>query len=111
MSSKEPDPQGRRQQNVRLFPSQALSPRRRTGPPAEIGVHDGYVYITLSLPSIDDAELRYAIRRRYVLVWGENSPHEDQVFVLLPKPVDPDRHNIRFQNGVLDMRIRVQEPA
>ena len=111
MSSESPRREGRRQQNARLYPSRALAGRKQKPAPAETRVVGDYLYVTLSLPEIEDPELRYAIRRRYLLVWGDNSPHSEQQFVLLPKQVDPDQHSIRFQNGVLDVRIKLRQPT
>src|SRR5688500_14280550 len=67
---------GRRHEDVRLFPSQLVRPRGSEKTPADIRVADGHVYITLHLPHIDGAELRYSVRGRYLLVWGEGGAHE-----------------------------------
>ena len=70
-----------------------------------------HVYITLNIPEIEDAQLRYSIRRRYLLVWGDGSPHEAQILIHLPKAVDAHHHAIRFHNGVFDAKIRLREPS
>lgn len=99
----------RRQENARLFPSQVVRRSHRRDGAADVRVLNEHVYITLNLPEVEDAELRYSIRRRYLLVWGDNSPHEAQILVHLPKAVDPKQHSIRFHNGVFDARIRLRE--
>jgi hypothetical protein len=63
------------------------------------------------LPQVDDADLRYSIRRRYLLVWGDGSPHAAQVLIHLPIAVDPEHHSVRFHNGVLDAKIKLRDPA
>jgi hypothetical protein len=99
----------RRQQNVRLFPSQVTRPKHGGAGSADVRVLNEHVYITLHLPQIEDAQLRYSIRRRYMLVWGDGSPHEAQILVHLPKAVDAQHHSVRFHNGVFDARIRLRE--
>ena len=110
MSSDAPGHPGRRQQNVRLFPSQVVRPNHSSTTPADCRVVDGHLYVTMHLPHIDDAELRYAIRGRYLLVWGQEEAHDDQRLVMLPVRVDPDQHSVRFHNGVFDARIKVKDP-
>lgn len=107
--SSDASPPGRRQENARLFPSQVVRARDRHVAPSDSRIVDGHLYITLNLPHIEDDELRYSVRSRYLLVWGEGAAHEDQQLVLLPVKVDPDQHSIRFQNGVFDARIKVKE--
>lgn len=109
MSSEATGP-GRRQENVRLFPSQLTRPGQPVKDPADIRSHEGHLYVTLHLPHIDDAELRYTIRRRYLLVWGDGGAHETQNLVMLPVRVNPEQHSVRFQNGVFDARIKILNP-
>jgi HSP20 family molecular chaperone IbpA len=109
MSSDAPGPQGRRQQNVRLSPAQVVRATNKRTAPADCRVVDGHLYVTVHLPEIKDEELRYAIRGRYLLVWGDGSAHDEQRLVMLPTRVDPDQHSVRFQNGVFDARIKVKE--
>jgi hypothetical protein len=109
MSSEPRGRNARRQQNARLFPSQVVRPQHRRDGSADVRVLNEHVYITLHLPHIEDAELRYSIRRRYMLVWGEGSPHEAQILVHLPKAVDGQHHSVRFHNGVFDAKIRLRE--
>lgn len=106
MSNERTD-RSRRQQNARLFPSRAARPRRQGLPAVEVDMADGHLHVTFSAPEIEDAELRYTIRRRYLIVWGNNSPHQQQHFIHLPKRVDPEDHNVRFQNGVFHLRARI----
>jgi HSP20 family molecular chaperone IbpA len=87
-----------------------VRPGGKAKPSADMRVADGHLYVTLHLPHVDDAQLRYSIRRRYLLVWGEDGAHEDQILVMLPVRVDPESHSVRFQNGVFDARIKVQPP-
>jgi len=108
MSSESPVP-GRRQANVRVFPSQFVRPRSSDKAPADIRNVDGHLYVTLSLPHIGDDELRYSIRGRYVLVWGEGGAHEDQTLIMLVR-VKAEEHSVRFQNGVFDARIKILDP-
>lgn len=109
MSSESPAP-GRRQTNVRVFPSQFVRPRNSDRAPADIRNVDDHLYVTLSLPHIDDDQLRYSIRGRYLLVWGEGGAHEDQTLVMLPVRVNAQEHSVRFQNGVFDARIKILNP-
>jgi HSP20 family molecular chaperone IbpA len=109
MSSETPGT-GRRQENVRLFPSQLVRPRNAAVAPADIRAVDGHLYVTLHVPHIDDSQLRYSIRGRYLLVWGEGGAHEDQRLVMLPQRVVSQEHSVRFQNGVFDARIKIQNP-
>lgn len=97
----------RRQQNARLFPSRAARPKRSGLPSVDVSISEGYLHITFEAAEIDDAELRYTLRRRYLIVWGENSPHQEQRFVHLPAKVDPSDHKVRFQNGVFDLRAKI----
>ena len=107
MSSKTPGP-ARRQENVRIFPSQVVRPGGGDKAAADMRVVDGHLYVTIHLPHIEDAELRYSIRGRYLLVWGDGGAHEAQSLVMLPVRVNPDEHSVRFQNGVFDARIKVK---
>lgn len=109
MSSESPST-GRRQANVRLFPSPFVRPRSSDKAHADIRNVDGHLYVTISLPHIDDDQLRYSIRGRYLLVWGEGGAHEDQILVMLPVRVKAEEHSVRFQNGVFDARIKIQHP-
>ncbi|MBI2076786.1 MAG: hypothetical protein HYT80_00230 [Euryarchaeota archaeon] len=109
MSSEASGSPGRRQTNVRLSPSQLVRPRVRRVAEADIRIDDGYVCVTLHVPEVEDSELRYSIRRRYLMVWGE-SAHREQHLVHLPRAVDPEQHNVRFQNGVVDARIKLKAP-
>ena len=101
---------GRRQANVRVFPSQFVRPRGSEKAPVDIRNVDGHLYVTISLPHIVDDQLRYSIRGRYLLVWGEGGAHEDQTLVMLPVRVKADEHSVRFQNGVFDARIKIVDP-
>lgn len=111
MSLEGTGPSARRQTNVRLFPSRTAKPRDRRTASADCRVVGGELYVTLDLPHIDDAELRYAIRRRYILVWGDKSAHNEQYLIMLPVRVDPSGNVVRFQNGVFDARIKVLEAS
>lgn len=106
MSSDASGPSGRRQTNVRLSPGQLVRPRFRTVAAEDIRIEDGYLYVTLNVPEVEDSELRYSIRKRYLMVWGEHA-HQAQHLVHLPKAVDPMQHSLRFQNGVVDARIKL----
>ena len=109
MSSDVSGSSGRKQANVRLSPAQLVRPRVRRVAEADIRVDDGYIYVTLHVPEVEDSELRYSIRRRYLMVWGE-SAHQAQHLVHLPRAVDPQQHSVRFQNGVVDARIKLKAP-
>lgn len=97
---------GRGQTNVRAH-SQVVRPRARPSTDAEIRIVDDHVYVTVHAPAVSEKGLRYAVRRRYLLIWDEKSD-ETHHLVLLPKTVDPEQHSIQFRNGVLDARIRLK---
>lgn len=106
MSKEARSPSGRRQENVPISPSQVVRSRDRQAAEAEVRVLHEHVTVTLNAPEILDEELRYSIRRRYVLVWGDATRHGSHYLVYLPEAVDPDEHTVRFQNGVFDVRIK-----
>lgn len=109
MSNEAQAPSGRRQENVRVSPSQVVRPRDRRLVEPEVRLDEDYVYVTLHAPEIQDEELRYSIRKRYVLVWGDEARHEPHYLVMLPVAVNPESHTVRFQNGVFDALIRIRD--
>lgn len=89
--------------SVRIVPA-----RGRVAAHPEFRVAQDWLYLTLAAPEIPQGKFRYSLRTRYLLVWAEGSRRGEDHFVILPRPVDPKEHAVRFRNGVLDARIRLR---
>lgn len=67
-----------------------------------------WLELTLHAPDISEERFRYRVRRRYLMVWEDESLLGRHHMVVLPEPVDSREAQVRFSNGVVDARLRLE---
>lgn len=109
MAFEEEKPDAARPPRARKVRVEVVPARGRIVANPEVRVASGWLEVTLFTPEIAEGKFRYSISKRYLLVWADGSPHAQHQFVILPKPVDPEQHEVRFANGVVEARIRLRK--
>lgn len=74
----------------------------------EIHRESDWLEVTFSAPHIPEEHFRHAIGRRYLLIWADSGAHDSHHLVMLPAKLQPDGHEVRFRNGVVDARLRIK---